>query len=140
MRLLATLAIFLSLVACSAPTPQVIVITATPEPATPTAVPQEPPTLVPTQVSTQIPTPFPQSVPVPTKTGITAAGITLPPAIPTLRPSVPVATPTLAPELTGAVDALVACLGGDREYWLSKGPPPLTDALVECLNKQLGGQ
>ena len=134
MRLLATLVI-LSLVACTTE-PQVIVVTATPE-----RVPA-PRLTEPTSTSVVVPSPAP------TPAGITAAGVTLPPAtatpIPTIpsrpTPTVAVPTPALAPELTSGVDALVACLGGSREYWLSQGPPPLTDALVECLNQQLGGQ
>ena len=151
---LATL-VFLSIVASLACGSEVIVVTATPG-TEPTPIPTVAPVVVPT---TDIATPTPEG-------GITAAGVTLYPATPTSIPrqaaistpspipirvtpipapisptqlSTPAPTPELPPEATLGVDALIACLGGDRQYWLAQGPPPITDALAECLYQKMGG-
>ena len=65
------------------------------------------------------------------------------------NPATPSLSPTPSPEpiddiplpasLTSGVDALVACAGRDRDYWLQHGPPAMTTELVECLSDILQG-
>ena len=59
--------------------------------------------------------------------------------------ALPPATPTPAPppglefdsELTGGVQAMVACAGRTEAYWLEHGPPRLDAALVDCINSYM---
>ena len=93
-------------------------------------------TATPTHIdnSASVSSPGPASVPTPTQPPLPPVR-TLPDDSDSVEP-----VPTLPPlplEVTEGVDALVACAGEDREYWLAHGPPTLTAELVECLKEEL---